>query len=177
MNNNTSAEPPSNYSCTVDVQCMYADVSVPADKMFSEWVSAVISFLIEHKQLEQTDYEVAIRVVDKVDSQQLNNQYRQKNMPTNVLSFPFDTPEIFKQCQQLDILGDIVICALIVEAEAEQQNKSIEQHWAHMIVHGVLHLLNYDHSNDDDAGVMEALETRILSQLGYPNPYTEQPHE
>ncbi len=175
--NNTSAEPPPKYSCAVDVQCMYADISVPADKLFSEWVSAVITFLVEHKQLEQTDYEVAIRIVDKVDSQQLNNQYRQKNVPTNVLSFPFDTPEIFKQCQQLDILGDIVVCALIVEAEAQQQNKSIEQHWAHMIVHGVLHLLNYDHTNDDDASVMEALETRILSQLGYPNPYTEHPYE
>ncbi|VAW96951.1 Metal-dependent hydrolase YbeY, involved in rRNA and/or ribosome maturation and assembly [hydrothermal vent metagenome] len=173
--NNTSAEPPSKYSCAVDVQCMYADVSVPADKIFSEWVSAVISFLIDYKQLEQTDYEVAIRVVDKVDSQQLNNQYRLKNTPTNVLSFPFDTPEIFKQCQQLNILGDIVVCARIVEAEAQQQNKKIEQHWAHMIVHGVLHLLNYDHTNDDDARLMEALEIRILSQLGYPNPYTEQP--
>lgn len=177
MNNNTSAEPPSKYSCAVDVQCMYADISVPDDQTLGKWVRTVISFLLDHQQLQQTAYEVAIRIVDKVDSQQLNNQYRQKNMPTNVLSFPFDTPEIFKQCQQLDILGDIVICALIVEAEAQQQNKSIEQHWAHMIVHGVLHLLNYEHTNDDDASVMEALETRILLQLGYPNPYTEQPHE
>ncbi len=175
--NNTSAEPPSKHTCAVDVQCMYADVSVPADQTLGKWVNAVISFLVEHKQLKQTDYEVAIRVVDKVDSQQLNNQYRQKNTPTNVLSFPFDTPEIFKQCQQLDILGDIVVCALIVEAEAQQQNKSIEQHWAHMIVHGVLHLLNYDHINHDDASLMEALEVRILSQLGYPNPYTEYPYE
>lgn len=177
MNNNVLAETQLEYSCFADVQCMYADVSVPGDQQFNNWVLATIDYLVENEQLEKMDYEVDIRIVDKVDSQQLNKEYRQKNMPTNVLSFPFDTPDIFKQHQQRNILGDVVVCALIVEAEAQQQNKTIEQHWAHMIVHGVLHLLNYDHINNDDASIMEALEVKILSQLGYPNPYAESPHE
>ncbi len=171
------AEPLSEYSCFADVQCMYADTSVPEDQQFNHWVSAAIDYLVENKQLEKTNYEVDIRIVDKADSQQLNNEYRQKNTPTNVLSFHFDTPDIFKQHQQRNILGDLVICALIVEAESQQQNKTTEQHWAHMVVHGVLHLLNYDHTNSDDANIMEALEVKILSQLGYPNPYMESPHE
>ncbi len=177
MSNNTLSEPPSEYLCSVDVQCMYADVSVPDDQLFHQWVSSAVDFLVKHQQLEKIDYEVSIRVIDKEDSRQLNKDYRQQNKATNVLSFPFDTPDIFKQHQQVNILGDIVVCALIVEAESQQQNKQTEQHWAHMIIHGVLHLLNYDHINMDDANIMEALEIKILAQLGYPNPYMEYPHE
>ena len=82
-------------------------------------------------------------------------------------------PDIFRQQQTLNILGDLVICAPIVEMQAQQQHKTTQQHWAHMVVHGVLHLLNYDHMTNDDASIMEALETKILAQFGYPNPYTE----
>jgi len=175
--NNTSAEPPPKYTCSVDVECIYADALVPTDSLIHHWVSTVIKFLVENTSFEKIDYDVAIRIVDKADSQQLNNQYRKKDAATNVLSFPFDMPDIFKQHQQTNILGDIVICALIVETEAQQQNKKIEQHWAHIIVHGVLHLCHYDHISDEGADVMEALEIKILSQLGYSNPYMENSHE
>lgn len=170
-------EPPSIRACHVDVQCMYADVTVPSDQSLHQWAAATTNFLVKENLLEEQDFEIAILVVDKVDSQFLNNQYRQKDSPTNVLSFPFDVPNIFKQHQTTNILGDIIICAPIIEVESDQQNKSIEEHWAHMVVHGVLHLLGYDHLNNADANIMEGLEIKILSTLGYTNPYLEHHHE
>ena len=101
------------------------------------------------------------------ESQQLNSQYRQKDKPTNVLSFPFEVPEGI----ELNLLGDLVVCASVVEQEAKEQNKVLFHHWAHMIVHGCLHLLGYDHINDADADEMEALEVKILAKLAISNPY------
>ena len=170
-------EPPSMHACHVDVQCMYADVTVPSDQSLRQWAAATTSFLVKEKLLEDQDFEIAILVVDKVESQLLNYQYRQKDCPTNVLSFPFEVPNIFKLHQATNILGDIIICAPIIEIESQQQNKGIKEHWAHMVVHGVLHLLGYDHLNDSDANIMEGLEIKILSTLGYTNPYLELPHE
>lgn len=167
------AEPPSKYTCHVDIQCFYADITVPSDQVFELWAVTAIKFLVASKLLTNQNFDLSILVVDKVESQLLNNQYRQKNYPTNVLSFSFDTPEIFKVHQTSNILGDIVICAPIIELESEQQNKTIEEHWAHMLVHGLLHLLGYDHLNDKDAKIMEALEIKILSQLNYQDPYME----
>lgn len=119
--------------------------------------------------------EIAIRIIDEAESQALNHDYRGKDAPTNVLSFPFELPEGLPEELQAElgdgIIGDIAICASVVRQEAQQQGKASEAHWAHMVVHGVLHLLGYDHINDQDANIMEALETRILSELGYPNPY------
>jgi len=177
MKNNSSAEPPSKCACHVDVQCFYADVTVPGDKIFQQWVIATLYFLIEAKLLTNQNFELSILVVDKVDSQQFNDQYRHKKQPTNVLSFPFETPEVLKQYQATNILGDLVICAPIIELESRQQNKTSEAHWAHMLVHGVLHLLGYDHINKKDATIMEALEVKILSKLNYQNPYMELIHE
>lgn len=176
-NKPSSAEPPSKYACHVDVQCFYADVTVPSDQTFRQWTRAVLDFLIAAKLQDNQNIELSILIVDETDSQLLNNQFRQKNQPTNVLSFPFDTPEIFRQHQAVTILGDIVICAPIVERESQQQHKTIEEHWAHMLVHGVLHLLGYDHMNDKDATIMEAMEVEILSNLNYQNPYMELTHE
>ncbi|MDQ2075187.1 rRNA maturation RNase YbeY [Marinimicrobium sp. ABcell2] len=118
---------------------------------------------------EMTHAQVSIRVVDEAESQTLNARYRQRDKPTNVLSFPADLPPEL----ELPLLGDLVICAPVVAREADEQHKSLEAHWAHMVVHGCLHLLGYDHISDADADVMEALETQIITQLHYPAPYTE----
>jgi len=115
----------------------------------------------------QADAEVTIRIVDEIESQQLNFDYREKDKPTNVLSFQF-------QCQpgiELPLLGDLVICAQVVAREAQEQQKTLQAHWAHMVVHGSLHLLGFDHINDADAEEMEAEEIQILQELGFANPY------
>ncbi|MFT7288167.1 MAG: putative rRNA maturation factor [Halieaceae bacterium] len=122
------------------------------------------------------DSEISLRIVDRDEMQALNARYRGKDAPTNVLSFPADLPEQL----QLPLLGDVVICAPIVREEAILQGKSEAAHWAHMLVHGTLHLLGFDHLLDDEAEHMEALETGALAQLGWACPYEnpqENPHE
>ena len=119
--------------------------------------------------------EIVIRIVDEAESQALNHDYRGKNSPTNVLSFPFELPEGMPEQMRAElgegIIGDIAICAPVVEREAKDQGKAAEAHWAHMVIHGVLHLLGHDHVEDAGAEIMEAMEIRALSELGYPNPY------
>ena len=110
---------------------------------------------------------LVIRIVDEPESQALNRQYRGIDKPTNVLSFPFEAPPHVPSRH----IGDLVICAPMVEREAAEQGKPLEAHWAHMVVHGVLHLLGYDHQTDADAETMEGLEIAILGRLGFPNPY------
>jgi probable rRNA maturation factor len=119
---------------------------------------------------QQTDVEVAIRIVDANESQTLNRTYRGKDTPTNVLSFPaeIDIPE------GPTLLGDIAICWPVVASQAKEQAKLIEHHLAHMVIHGCLHLLGYDHDTDNDADAMETKEIGILDNLGYPNPYLSQ---
>lgn len=134
--------------------------NLPTEADFQRWLdNAVTPF--------QEDAEVTIRIVDEAESHQLNLTYRGKDKPTNVLSFPFEAPPEI----ELPLLGDLVICRQVVEQEAEEQNKSPSAHWAHMVVHGSLHLLGYDHISDDDAEEMESLETEIMMQLGFPDPY------
>lgn len=113
--------------------------------------------------------EITIRIVDNAESQALNHAYRGKNKPTNVLSFPFEAPIGV----ELDLLGDLVICRDIVEQEAIQQNKPLQAHWAHMVIHGTLHLLGYDHIDDEEAEEMESLEIKIMDTLGFDNPYID----
>ena len=115
----------------------------------------------------QADAEVTIRIVDETESQQLNFDYREKDKPTNVLSFPFQCPPGI----ELPLLGDLVICAQVVAREAQEQQKTLQAHWAHMVVHGSLHLLGFDHINDADAEEMEAEEIQVLQELGFANPY------
>jgi probable rRNA maturation factor len=112
--------------------------------------------------------ELTIRVVDEAESQQLNSSYRQKDKPTNVLSFPFEVPDGIES----DLLGDLVVCYQVVQQEAQQQKKSINDHWLHMVVHGVLHLLGFDHLDDTEAEEMESLEIEVLEKLQIKNPYT-----
>lgn len=116
-----------------------------------------------------SDQEITVRVVDEDESQQLNHEYRGKNKPTNVLSFPFEAPPGI----EMNLLGDLVICAGVVEAEAQQQNKPLDHHWAHMIIHGTLHLLGYDHIEDDQAEEMEGLEISLLGKLSIDDPYQD----
>ena len=147
-------------SITLDLQLASEAQNLPSAAQFQQWLDAAILPF-------QAEAEVTIRVVDKVESQQLNLTYRGKDYPTNVLSFPFQCPPGV----ELPLLGDLVICAPVVENEAIEQNKALQAHWAHMVVHGSLHLLGFDHINDDDAEQMEAEEITILQQLGITNPY------
>ena len=135
--------------------------SIPSPELLKTWVNAALQQ--SYANLEQT-----IRVVGEVESGQLNEQFRNKPGATNILSFPDDSTLL-----EYDCLGDLVICAAIVEAEARQQAKPVEAHWAHMVVHGMLHLQGFDHQQDIEATEMENLEINILATLGYANPYND----
>ena len=120
---------------------------------------------------QKPEAEISVRIVSATESAELNMRYRGKEGPTNVLSFPADIPDFVES----SLLGDIVICAAIVRSEAAAQGKTIEAHWAHMLVHGTLHLLGHDHIEETEAKTMEALETRILVELNFPPPYSPTP--
>ncbi|VEB23409.1 rRNA maturation RNase YbeY [Avibacterium volantium] len=134
--------------------------NLPTEQQFQQWATAAV-------QAENRQPEITIRVVDEAESQSLNATYRGKDYPTNVLSFPFECPEEV----ELPLLGDLVICRQVVEREAQEQGKPLMAHWAHMVVHGCLHLLGYDHIEDDEAEEMESLETEIMQDLGFADPY------
>lgn len=114
---------------------------------------------------------LTVRIVDSAESHQLNLDYRKKDRPTNVLSFPFEMPPEVKLPQI--ILGDLVICTQVVTKEALEQNKPLMAHWAHMLVHGCLHLQGFDHIDSLDAQIMEAKEIEIMAHLGFNNPYQD----
>lgn len=144
----------------VEIQRATTSATTPSDEQFQKWVEAAL-FGIEDEAA------LAIRIVDSEEGQQINRQFRHKDYATNVLSFPADLPKGIADSQ----LGDLLICAPVVAQEAKEQEKNEADHWAHLTVHGVLHLLGYDHENDADAEVMEALEIQILKRLGIDNPY------
>ena len=146
----------------VDIQIVSNIESIPEPLKLACWAESVLGDKVEHT-------EMAIRVVDEDEIAELNHRFRNKPGPTNVLSFACEPIEGIP----MNVLGDIVVCAPIVEQEAVEQRKSIEAHWAHMIVHGVLHLLGYDHIKTADALAMEAEENRLLSGFGFSNPYEE----
>ena len=135
---------------------------IASDQVIS-WVETLASEIEEASEL-------VIRVVDANESQKLNKTFRDKDYPTNVLSFPAD----IQLPEGPTILGDIAICLPVVKREADEQSKRFDQHFAHMVVHGCLHLMGYDHEDEDDADQMEAKEIGILENLGYPNPYLSQ---
>lgn len=146
----------------VELQREVQSRDTPSDDQFIQWVTTTL-------QGRKDDAELCIRLVGPEESQALNAQYRGKDKSTNVLSFPFEVPEGIP----LNLLGDLVICADVVKQEAEEQQKPLAHHWAHMVVHGTLHLLGYDHINNDEAEAMEQLERDILLQLQIPDPYIE----
>jgi probable rRNA maturation factor len=137
---------------SLSVQFAFKPEAVPTRQQFRKWVTAA---------LEQ-DAEITLRLVNEAEGRELNLAYRGKDYATNVLTFPLsDDP----------LMGDIVLCAPVVEKEATEQGKVLEAHYAHLAIHGVLHLQGYDHEIDDEAEAMEALETQIVTKLGYPDPY------
>lgn len=147
----------------IDVEVNSTSAHIPSIEKITRWISTAL----QSDELNQA--EVSVYIVDEAESQELNAQYRGKDKPTNVLSFPADIPDEVG----VPLLGDLVICAPVVEREAHEQHKTLDAHWAHMLVHGTLHLLGYDHIEDDEADVMEALETRLITQLDFPAPYAE----
>ncbi len=150
---------------TVDYQNVFRGSGLPDEALFRIWAQAA--------WLGEEPSEVTIRIVDIAESQALNRKYRHKDKPTNVLSFPFEAPAGIT----VPLAGDLVICAPVVENEASEQHKDAVAHWAHMVVHGMLHLQGFDHVQDSDAEVMEALEVRLLTQLGFANPYDTEESE
>lgn len=146
----------------IEVQYIDRSVYAPTIEQLQVWVDAVLSEF-------RKESEIVIRIVGDEESAKLNEQYRHKSGPTNILSFPFEVPNGIA----LNLLGDLVVCAPVVEKEAEQQHKSIDTHWAHIVIHGVLHLLGFDHTNDHEAEIMEAKEIGILKKLKINNPYQE----
>lgn len=149
----------------VDLQqaCSPTPTFVPEIPEFSRWVGLAI----HHAHGSSGKTEVSIRLVDEDESRALNRQYRGKDQPTNILSFPTDFPKGV----DVPLLGDLIICVPLVQKEANRQQKSLQAHWVHLIIHGTLHLLGYDHREARETAIMEALEVQLLRQLGYSNPY------
>ncbi len=133
---------------------------LPTEQQIQQWANAAV-------RAETVEPEITVRIVDEAESHQLNLTYRGKDKPTNVLSFPFEGPDEV----ELPLLGDLVICRQVVEREAQEQGKPLTAHWAHMVVHGSLHLLGYDHIEEDEAEEMESLESQIMRSLGFADPY------
>ncbi|HHF1961576.1 TPA: rRNA maturation RNase YbeY [Haemophilus influenzae] len=148
-------------SILVDLQIATENIEgLPTEEQIVQWATAAV-------QPEDNEVEMTVRIVDEAESHELNLTYRGKDRPTNVLSFPFECPDEV----ELPLLGDLVICRQVVEREAVEQDKPLMAHWAHMVVHGSLHLLGYDHIEDDEAEEMESLETQIMQGLGFDDPY------
>ncbi|RMW86004.1 rRNA maturation RNase YbeY [Aggregatibacter aphrophilus] len=136
------------------------ETGLPTAEQIEQWATAAV-------QPQSDEVEMTVRIVDEAESHALNLNYRGKDRPTNVLSFPFECPDEV----ELPLLGDLVICRQVVEREAQEQGKPLMAHWAHMVVHGSLHLLGYDHIEDDEAEEMESLETQIMIGFGFADPY------
>jgi len=150
----------------LEVQRATKSVNVPGDEKFQTWVDAALEGNPDRVTL-------TIRVVDEVEARQFNLEYRDKDYATNVLSFPADLPEGLPEDIRDSELGDLLICAPVVLSEALEQRRSETEHWAHLTIHGVLHLLGYDHEQAAEAAVMESLEIEILAKLGISDPYQD----
>ncbi|WP_416886441.1 rRNA maturation RNase YbeY [Marinospirillum sp.] len=140
--------------------------TLPCEADFQRWLDLAYA-------ADQPATEVTLRLVDHEESQALNAAYRGKDAPTNVLSFPFEAPIDLPPEAELSLLGDLIICVPKVLEEAQQQGKPVLHHWAHLVIHGLLHLQGFDHETEDEAEVMEHLEVQLLAQLGIADPYQE----
>lgn len=148
----------------IDVQtACESDKDLPAIDDFQRWADVALR--------GDGNAEVVIRIVDEAESRELNHHYRGQDKPTNVLSFPMELPEELAAVVDENMLGDLIICAPVVAHEALEQHKVLQHHWAHMVIHGMLHLQGYDHIEADEAEEMESLEIKLLQQLGIDNPY------
>ena len=156
-----SSSPP-----VIDVEIVSDDGTIPSIGEITDWVRRALDAVPQPPQ----DAELAVRVVAAEEMQSLNCEHRQKDVPTNVLSFPIGEIQGLPAAAG-NFLGDIVVCAPVVSREAAEQGKNLNDHWAHMLVHGTLHLLGYDHQVDSEAAKMEALEQQVLARHGVANPY------
>ncbi|WP_249977116.1 rRNA maturation RNase YbeY [Vreelandella olivaria] len=149
-------------SIVIDRQAAINEPQLPSMEQLTQWVSCVFSYHPDDERQELT-----IRFVDETESKALNRDYRGKDKPTNVLSFPFENPPGIT----LPLLGDLVICHAVVAQEASEQHKPLSHHYAHMVIHGILHLMGYDHIEEQQAEEMEQLERELLATLNIPDPY------
>ncbi len=147
-------------SINMDIQNVSGMDNIPENEMFIQWAEQALDD-------KNKNADITLRVVDMDEGTELNKEWRQKDSATNVLSFPVG--ETIEHAP--DLLGDIVVCAPIVEREAKEQGKALNAHWAHLIIHGILHLQGYDHESDEDASIMENKEIKILEKIGFSNPY------
>lgn len=148
----------------VDLQLASKATDLPSYADFQRWCELAL-------RQREADSELTIRVVDESEARELNHTWRHKDYATNVLSFPADIPD---GLLDIPLLGDLVICAPVVAREAAEQDKTLAQHWAHLVIHGCLHLLGYDHIEEAEADEMEDLERQLLSELGHPDPYDDE---
>ena len=146
----------------IEIQTIFMSNGQPDQEHIQRWVDAALEGYDQ-------DTEIVVRIVDEQESAELNEQYRHKQGPTNILSFPVEVPDGI----ELNLLGDLVVCAPVLEKEALEQQKALADHWAHIIVHGVLHLLGYDHIDETEAELMENKEITILNKLTIKNPYLQ----
>lgn len=147
----------------LDLQIASSASQLPSHADFLAWCSLAL-------RQRTSPSELTIRLVDNEEGLKLNATWRGKNYPTNVLSFPADIPD---GLLDIPLLGDLVICVPVVEAEACEQRKALMAHWAHLVIHGCLHLLGYDHIDDEEAEEMEELERQLLAEIGHPDPYLD----
>lgn len=147
----------------LSVQYGVARAGLPAESALRRWARAALTGLRRRRVT------LGLRIVGMAESASLNSRFRRRRHPTNVLSFPFEAPPGTRS----DLLGDLVICAPVVRREARTQRKTTDAHWAHMVIHGILHLRGYDHRKRQDALVMERMEIRLLKELGYADPYIQ----
>lgn len=151
-------------SIDVDIEIASTEPDIPTEEEIRAWLKVVVEHAIDDPNIE-----VAIRVVGESEGRELNRRFRQVDKATNVLSFPADSPLLPQDAPRP--LGDIVICGPVVSREAREQGKAARNHWAHMVVHGVLHLLGYDHETDEEAEVMESVEREMLASHSIDDPY------
>lgn len=145
----------------LDLQIALEHPHLPSHAQFLLWCETALA----HRS---GDSELTIRLVDSAEGQELNRTWRGKDYATNVLSFPADIPD---GLLDIPLLGDLVVCVPVVEREAQEQQKTLDAHWAHLVMHGCLHLLGYDHIEEEEAEEMENLERQLLAKLSYPDPY------
>ncbi|MCP0913500.1 MULTISPECIES: rRNA maturation RNase YbeY [Legionella] len=145
----------------VDIQDACATPLPVPEHVLLQWVELALS--------EKTTAELTLRFVDIDEMTHLNHTYRSKNAPTNVLAFPATLPQTIEL--ELPLLGDVIICPAVLAQESQTLNKPLIAHWAHIVIHGTLHLLGYDHIQEEDACLMQAIETKLLAQLGFEDPY------
>jgi probable rRNA maturation factor len=159
-------------SVFIEIQNTIESNNLPSESSHLQWIEAALKAAKKKDaSLNVEEPEITIRLVSEPESHQLNSDYRQKDKPTNVLSFPFEFPDMIPSDELPNYLGDLVICEAVLQQEAKSQNKSYQAHYTHLLIHGLLHLLGFDHIEAPQAAQMEALEIEILASFDIANPY------